>query len=142
MFCGLAENLAFFKESLNLFIALAPVVRVESCSSGIIKKMKDNASLEKMILKLKVFELMPSQGKNNKAAAFFHKLLPELSNLGIKVIADDDPKEINQMCLESYVAHFPCGTSFKSVKHYKQLMIKKQFEHFDYGKQENLRLYG
>ena len=36
-----------------------------------------------------------SKGKNNKAGAFFHKLLPELSNLGIKLLADDDPSEVN-----------------------------------------------
>lgn len=85
---------------------------------------------------------MPSRGKNNKASSFFHKIVPEISNLGIKVLADDDPKEINQDCLESYIAHFPCGSSFKSIKHYKQLMNKKQFEHFDYGLEENLKRYG
>jgi len=42
MFCGIAENYEFFKDRINLFIALAPVVKVESCSSGLIKKIKDN----------------------------------------------------------------------------------------------------
>lgn len=96
MFCALAENFAFFKERINLFIALAPVVRVDSCSSGIIKKMKDNDLLEKTLKKLKVFEMMPSSGKNNAAASFFHKMMPELGNLGIKMLADDDPNSINQ----------------------------------------------
>ena len=68
--------------------------------------------------------------------------MPELSNLGIKVLADDDPTEVNQNSLKAYVAHFPCGSSFKSVKHYKQLMQKKSFEYFDYGKDENLKKYG
>lgn len=51
MFCALAENYDFFKEKMNLFIALAPVVRVDGCSSGIIKMMKDNENLEKMLMK-------------------------------------------------------------------------------------------
>lgn len=51
MFCGIAENYEFFKERVNLFVALAPVVRVDSCSSGLIRKMKDNENFEKMLMK-------------------------------------------------------------------------------------------
>ena len=97
MFAGLSENMEFFRDRMNLFIALAPVVRVDSCSSGIIKKIKDNETIVKALLKFKVYELMPSKGKSNKAAAFFHKLVPEIGNLGIKMLADDDPKAINQL---------------------------------------------
>lgn len=60
MFCALSENLEFFKERLNLFIALAPVVRVDSCSSGLIRKLKDNENFEKMLVKFEVYELTPS----------------------------------------------------------------------------------
>lgn len=95
MFCALAENIDFFRERMNLFIALAPVVRVDSCSSGLIRKLKDNDNFEKMLMKFEVYELTPSKGKNNKAAAFFHKLFPEISNFGLKLLCDDDPKEVN-----------------------------------------------
>jgi hypothetical protein len=37
---------------------------------------------------------MPAK-KERKAAAFFHKMMPELSNLGIKLLCDDNPKELN-----------------------------------------------
>lgn len=104
---------------MNLFIALAPVVRVDHCSSGIIKKMKDNEIVENTLKKFNVFELFPSKGKNNKATSFMHKLAPELGNLGVKMIADDNPKTINQSQLDAYMAHFPCGSSLKSVRHYK-----------------------
>jgi lysosomal acid lipase/cholesteryl ester hydrolase len=40
------------------------------------------------------------------------------------------------------MAHFPAGSSRKTVLHYKQLMVKKQFEHFDYGKDKNRERYG
>ncbi len=95
MFCALSENLEFFKKHMNLFIALAPVVRVDNCSSGIIKKLKDNEIVENSLKKFGIYELFPSKGKNNRAASFMHKLLPELGNLGVKMIADDDPKTIN-----------------------------------------------
>lgn len=94
MFAALSENLDFFKARLNVFIALAPVVRVDRLSSGLIKKMGDHESIEKMMVKMKVYELFPSS-KNRKASSFFHKLLPEVSNLGIKLLADEDPREVN-----------------------------------------------
>jgi hypothetical protein len=94
MFSALAENLDFFRAHMNVFIALAPVVRVDNCSSGLIKKMSDSDKLEKMIVKMGVQEVFPSS-KNRKAQAFFHKILPEISNMGLKLLADDDPREVN-----------------------------------------------
>jgi hypothetical protein len=41
MFAGMAENMDFFKAHMNLFIALAPVVRVDNCTSGILKKISE-----------------------------------------------------------------------------------------------------
>ena len=95
MFCALSENIDFFRRHMNVFIALAPVVRVDSCSSGLIKRMKDNEVVEKIIKKFGIQELFPSKDKNNSASAFFHKLVPELGNMGVKMIADDNPKTIN-----------------------------------------------
>ena len=94
MFSALSENMDFFRAHLSVFIALAPVVRVDNCSSGLIKKMKDNEKIEKMMVKMNVHEVFPSS-KNRRATSFFHKILPELSSLGIKILADDDPREVN-----------------------------------------------
>lgn len=95
MFAALAENMEYFRPRINLFIALAPVCRVDNCSSGLLKKMKDNEAFENVMTKMDVLEVFPSKGKNRKSAAFMHKLLPEISNLGIKLLCDDDPREID-----------------------------------------------
>lgn len=94
MFAALSENMDFFRDKLNLFIALAPVVKVDNCTSTIIK-MKDNDMIDKITNKFQINEIFPSKGKNRNGAAFFHKVLPEISNLGIKLLCDDDPKEVN-----------------------------------------------
>jgi hypothetical protein len=94
MFSALSENLPFFKQHLSLFIALAPVVKLENCTSGIIKKMSDNEIMEKTLLKLNMHEIFPASS-NRKASAFFHKLCPELNKLGIKLLSDENPKEID-----------------------------------------------
>ena len=94
MFCALSENFDFFKERMNLFIALAPVVKLDSCSSGLILKIKDNAHLENFLIGNEIFEITPAK-RNNKAAAAFHQLFPGVSNLGLKLLSDDDPSEVN-----------------------------------------------
>lgn len=93
------------------------------------------------MIKNEIFEITPAK-KNNKAAAIFHKLFPEISNFGLKMLSDDDPREVNQVQLEGYFSHYPAGTSLKTIRHFKQLINNKRFEHFDYGKEENTRRYG
>jgi hypothetical protein len=39
------------------------------------------------------------------------------------------------------MGHFPSGSSFKSVNHFKQLMLAKQFQKYDYGIEDNLIKY-
>mmetsp|Transcript_43579 Transcript_43579/g.31810 ORF Transcript_43579/g.31810 Transcript_43579/m.31810 type:complete len:95 (+) Transcript_43579:5-289(+) len=94
MFCALAENLQFFKERMSVFVALAPAVHIKYCTSGLVKKMADSDQMEKLILKMDMLEVFPAE-KNRKATSFFHKLLPEVSNMGLKLLADDDPSSIN-----------------------------------------------
>ena len=79
---------------------------------------------------------------NRKSAAIFQTMAPGLCNFGIKLLADDNPKEVNQESLNGFMAHMPAGSSFKTIKHYKQLMKAKQFEYFNYGKMVNLEKYG
>ena len=99
---------------MNLFIALAPVVKIDNMSSGFIKTLSDNENIEKSLIKMNVNEMFPSD-KNRKAAAFFQKLIPELTSYGIKLIADDNPELINEKGLDGFVAHFPTGTSLRSI---------------------------
>jgi len=124
MFCALSERMDFFKDKLNLFIAYAPVVKLDNCSSGLIKLLKDSVKLEIMLKKYKQFELTPLK-QNNKGFYYFHKLFPEVSKLGIKLLSDEDPREINRVSLEAFMAHYPSGTSLKTILHFKQLINKQ-----------------
>mmetsp|Transcript_58650 Transcript_58650/g.156832 ORF Transcript_58650/g.156832 Transcript_58650/m.156832 type:complete len:211 (+) Transcript_58650:641-1273(+) len=39
-------------------------------------------------------------------------------------------------------AHFPAGTSVRSMLHYQQLYLSKRFAEFDFGEEKNLEVYG
>lgn len=137
MFCALAENYGFFKDKLNLFIAFAPVVKIDGCTSSIINMMKDSLRIEMMFKRFAEHELMLLK-PSSRTIPRLYKAFPALAKQGIKLISDDDPAEINHKSIESFLAHYPAGTSLKSILHFKQLMNRKEFEYFDYGEVLNL----
>ena len=140
MFCAIAENYEFFKNRINIFIALAPAVYIQHCTSGIIRSLSKSDHLEKFVQQFGIQEILPSQS-NSTVTAFFHNLMPEVSNQGIKLIADDDPNTVNQASMAGFIAHMPCGSSYKAIKHFKQIMHTGVFEHYDYGRAKNIERY-
>ncbi len=50
--------------------------------------------------------------------------------------------DLNTSRLDVYLSHTPAGTSVKNMAHWAQMVRKKQFCMFDFGKQENLKRYG
>lgn len=40
------------------------------------------------------------------------------------------------------MARFPCGSSIKNFKHFKQLMNDDKFRKYDYGEKRNVEVYG
>jgi len=52
--------------------------------------------------------------------------------------ADADPTHINAKGLETYLGHFPAGTSFQCINHFRQLVSSKRFQKYDYEYKKNL----
>jgi hypothetical protein len=42
---------------------------------------------------------------------------------GIGLISDEDANAISQQGIDTYLGHFPAGTSFRCVNHFRQLMV-------------------
>ena len=66
MFAGLCTNSAFFKERVNLFVALAPVCWVDACGSEMIQTMAKNKEAISLALKMEFDNLMPHAGSSNR----------------------------------------------------------------------------
>jgi len=43
--------------------------------------------------------------------------------------------------METYLGHFPAGTSFRCVDHFRQMTLSKKFQKFDFGLEENVIKY-
>jgi len=58
------------------------------------------------------------------------------------MMSDDDPTKMSQSGLRNYLGHFPAGTSFMCVNHYRQLYLARRFQKYDFGAEQNLIKYG
>jgi len=117
MFSALAEDSEFFRERVNLFIMLAPVTRVDRCMNNPIRKAAENSTLLKM-LKLMGPEVLPEPQVSGK---FMSGLLrfTGAAKKSVSMFSDDDPTMISPEGFKNYLGHFPAGTSFMCVNHYR-----------------------
>ncbi|XP_012265131.1 lipase 3 isoform X5 [Athalia rosae] len=58
------------------------------------------------------------------------------------LIAGFGSNQLDSSMLPLIFGHFPAGSSYKQIVHYGQNMKSGYFRKFDYGKEENLKLYG
>ena len=118
---------------------LAPVARTDRMTSATLQKTKDNENARAFIKSLGP-EIMPSPQIDGKISSGFFKVTG-LANFGVGLISDDDPNAISQKAMETYLGHFPAGTSFRCVDHFRQMTLAKQFQRYDYGLEENVIKY-
>jgi hypothetical protein len=50
-----------------------------------------------------------------------------LSNFSLEYLSDAKQEHINQESMATFFGHFPSGTSFRSLDHYRQLVLAKRF---------------
>ena len=141
MFSGLTEQLDFYKNNIKLFVALAPVTRLNNLGSSFLNLLT-NISIHKIMQKAETYEICPhSQGTSN-FLNFMEKNANGLTNFFIGLLSDSNSRECNaQNSLSVYFKHYPCGTSLKSLIHYIQIIKSKKFIHFDYKEDANFVFY-
>lgn len=64
-----------------------------------------------------------------------------LGSFGVGLFSDEDPSMISEQGLESFLGHFPAGTSYRCINHFRQLMLSGEFRKYDFGIEENFERY-
>lgn len=118
MFAALCENLEFFKPKINLAIMLAPVARVDRLSSPTIQRLKESENVRAFLENTMGPELLPSPQVDGKISAGFMKVTG-LGSFGAGLFSDEDPTLISELGLETFMGHFPSGTSYRCVNHFR-----------------------
>lgn len=58
------------------------------------------------------------------------------------MLADDDTSNISAYGRETYLGHYPSGSSLRNLKHFRQIIKSGRFEKYDFGAAENQKRYG
>ena len=141
MFSGLTEQLDFYKNNIKLFVALAPVTRLNNLGSSFLNLLT-NISIHKIMKKAKTYEICPHSEGTSNFLNFMEKNANGLTNFFIGLLSDSNSRECNdQNSLSVYFKHYPCGTSLKNLIHYIQIIKSKKFIHFDYKEDANFIFY-
>ena len=125
----------FFRNTIETFIALAPIARVGNMKStllNIVNKLKSHNLFSE--------EVFPA--KTSKFSIWVNETFPKISNTLIDSISDDNSYHVNnQKRVKVYLAHYPSGTSLKSLNHFSQNVKSKKFTKYDYEKEANCHIY-
>lgn len=143
MFCALAQNQAYVKSKVKLFIAFGPVARTYCLESKLLHLM-EMLKIDFLCEKLGFHEVLSHDENLNKLNSWIMPKIPFLSSLVMEIIADKGAHTINNAKRMSvYMSHQPSGSSLKAISHLVQLKRNGRFCAYDhYDKAVNLQKYG
>lgn len=118
MFASLPDHMDFYRERLNLFIALAPPTRMVPIASQLLEKV---AKHEKFLLNIVVgvfgiHNLFPRS--IDWVTAPICNSVSWFCDLYIKMVLDQDPSLDNKERQVVSYNHFPSGASYRLLEHY------------------------
>jgi pimeloyl-ACP methyl ester carboxylesterase len=125
IFSALSEDSEFFRERVNLFIMLAPVARVDRATNSTMRSVADNKTAIKVLKKMGPC-VMPDQQVGGKFMSGLMRLTGAATK-GAAMMSDEDPTLCSQEGFKNYLGHFPAGTSFQCMDHYRQLYLARRF---------------
>lgn len=142
MFTALGTDRTWFEQRVNIFIALAPVTRLQNVGSTLLRILFKNSWILNFFESLGFRELA---GSNFITRTIFRTgcgWVPLICKAYDYFTANSHPGVEFKKYMQTYFAHYPAGTSMKSVKHYVQIHKAGKFQLYDYGKIGNNKHYG
>ena len=136
MFYGIAKQEEFWKERLNLYVALAPVTRIDHCGSDLFVFLSNVWRLfEDSLYLVHVYSILgPIAAEGTKIAC---GIMPEFCKFAEGFLITSDPSLDNTDRFQVYMGHFPAGASVQSLVHYAQMIKEKDFYLYDWGSKSN-----
>lgn len=136
-------------DKVNLAIGLAPAARQTYTSSIYYRSLlKVILGLEGLLTRVGVNEVFSKGAFSQEFVAFFCQLATVTANFcatGMDLFNSMESMHAGSVTNEitrNLFGHFPAGTSLHNMVRYGQAMRTAKFMKFDYGKSNNLDLYG
>ena len=142
MFYAITEDQDYWEQRLNLFVALAPVTRIDHCKSKVMRFVSTFIGiLDKTFDFLKIYHILGD--KFNFITKIACGIDPEFCQYSEGFLITQTPDLDDPVRFQAYMGHFPAGASTQSLVHYGQMIKSKQWTLFDWGSAEaNEQKYG
>ena len=139
MFYALSTNQDYLKDRVNLFVSFAPVLRIGSNTSEVLKKLNEaRGLLDAVVKELGMFEFFGSNWATEKEKMC--KPVPAVCEYFDALMSKSDYNDDTRTLVSS--SRFPQAASWRSLAHYAQEIGSEKFERYDFGLTANLRIYG
>ncbi|XP_006268239.1 lysosomal acid lipase/cholesteryl ester hydrolase [Alligator mississippiensis] len=127
-------------QKIKVFFALGPVATVTYATSPMVKLGSFPESLIKIFLGNKGFFQQPKHMK--KPITTMCTSLSKFCTSILSFVVGYNIPNLNMSRMGMYVAHSPAGTSVQNILHWRQVLLAKQFQAYDYGsKEKNMEKY-
>lgn len=142
-FIGSSLKSEYYKEKINLFVSLAPVVRLENSPNKLMVYASSIYKVIEPLVKTTGFYCLIDQ---NSVGKFLHSkfcsALPNFCVLMAEGFMDLNGDIDNVARFADKAGHNPAGAGWRSIAHYAQNIANKRFMRWDFGEKKNMEKYG
>lgn len=132
----------WYKDTFDLFVALAPIVRLDNNKNALMTiASQEWKLLASLVQDLHLYNLLPRTGAS-KVLGEFCKVLPSICSAMNEGFAPWHKDIDNNSRAGDKFAHDPSGAGWRNLIHYAQIIKSKQFQRYDFGESANLEKYG
>jgi len=119
MFIGTSMNPEYWKEKVNLAVALAPIANLKHTTADFLHLLSDFAvEIGDAAAMLHFYNILPPSGVESEAEIIFCKMFEWLCNIVLDMFADDDPKVDNTDRYPTALSNEPSGAGYMNFLHY------------------------
>lgn len=128
LFYALAHNENYFKDKISIFVALGPVMQLTNVKSGILWFL---AQYDFLVINacqtLGIYDIFPANWLTTGVFRLICGTIPAICEFGVNIIADENTALDKADRLQTYMGHFPSGTSLRTLIHFSQIIQTSKF---------------
>jgi hypothetical protein len=119
MFYGLAEHEDYYKQKLNIFVALAPVTMIPNTQVELFKLLSDMYDeVDDTLDLLNIHSVLNNTWYTSDTVSLFCNLMPPICLAMESLFVTADTEYDDKDRFQVYMNHEPNGASTKSLLHY------------------------
>uniref|UniRef100_A0A8C8BBX1 Lipase n=1 Tax=Otus sunia TaxID=257818 RepID=A0A8C8BBX1_9STRI len=126
-------------QRVKVFFALGPVATITYATSPLVTLTRLPQSLIRLLLGCK--GILQQNELLKRPLTRICRCLAKVCGSIFSYIGGDRIQNLNMSRIDTYVGHFPAGTSVQNAIHWHQVTRSGRFQAYDYGSKENMKKY-